>query len=157
MVNNSWNLSSFFAASRFLDFHSAASTCSPSRASLLTGRLGLRNGVTHNFAVTSVAGLPLNETTLGDVLKEAGYLTAAIGNLTNLQQKINLVLFKGLFFYTYLHICVSISIFLLNYIINSTTAYFPMLFECSKPFPQIISVQKSCKEISRSTSILVHP
>ncbi|XP_032994792.1 arylsulfatase G isoform X1 [Lacerta agilis] len=64
---------------RFLDFHSAASTCSPSRASLLTGRLGLRNGVTHNFAVTSVAGLPLNETTLGDVLKEAGYLTAAIG------------------------------------------------------------------------------
>ncbi|XP_053231358.1 arylsulfatase G isoform X5 [Podarcis raffonei] len=64
---------------RFLDFHSAASTCSPSRASLLTGRLGLRNGVTHNFAVTSVAGLPLNETTLGDVLKEAGYLTAVIG------------------------------------------------------------------------------
>ncbi|XP_061471595.1 arylsulfatase G isoform X2 [Rhineura floridana] len=64
---------------RFVDFHSAASTCSPSRASLLTGRLGLRNGVTHNFAVTSVAGLPLNETTLADVLKEAGYLTAVIG------------------------------------------------------------------------------
>ncbi|XP_054831829.1 arylsulfatase G [Eublepharis macularius] len=64
---------------RFVDFHSAASTCSPSRASLLTGRLGLRNGVTHNFAVTSVGGLPLNETTLADVLKGAGYLTAAIG------------------------------------------------------------------------------
>ncbi|XP_062976112.1 arylsulfatase G [Elgaria multicarinata webbii] len=64
---------------RFVDFHSAASTCSPSRASLLTGRLGLRNGVTHNFAVTSVGGLPLNETTLAEVLKEAGYLTAVIG------------------------------------------------------------------------------
>lgn len=64
---------------RFEDFHSAASTCSPSRASLLTGRLGLRNGVTHNFAVSSVGGLPLNETTLADVLKEAGYLTAVIG------------------------------------------------------------------------------
>ncbi|XP_066469862.1 arylsulfatase G isoform X2 [Tiliqua scincoides] len=64
---------------RFVDFHSAASTCSPSRASLLTGRLGLRNGVTHNFAVSSVGGLPLNETTLADVLKEAGYLTAVIG------------------------------------------------------------------------------
>ncbi|XP_042305638.1 arylsulfatase G isoform X3 [Sceloporus undulatus] len=64
---------------RFADFHSAASTCSPSRASLLTGRLGLRNGVTHNFAVTSVGGLPLNETTLAEVMKEAGYLTAIIG------------------------------------------------------------------------------
>ncbi|XP_059128018.1 arylsulfatase G [Peromyscus eremicus] len=64
---------------RFVDFHAAASTCSPSRASLLTGRLGLRNGVTHNFAVTSVGGLPLNETTLAEVLQPAGYATAMIG------------------------------------------------------------------------------
>ncbi|RMB95289.1 hypothetical protein DUI87_28276 [Hirundo rustica rustica] len=64
---------------RFVDFHSAASTCSPSRASLLTGRLGLRNGVTHNFAIASLGGLPLNETTLAEVLREAGYSTGAIG------------------------------------------------------------------------------
>ncbi|XP_075034063.1 arylsulfatase G isoform X2 [Mixophyes fleayi] len=64
---------------RLLDFHSAASTCSPSRASLLTGRLGIRNGVTHNFATTSVGGLPLNETTLADVLKQSGYTTGLIG------------------------------------------------------------------------------
>ncbi|XP_062448081.1 arylsulfatase G [Rhea pennata] len=64
---------------RFVDFHSAASTCSPSRASLLTGRLGARNGVTHNFAITSLGGLPLNETTLAEVLREAGYSTGAIG------------------------------------------------------------------------------
>ncbi|XP_038013060.1 arylsulfatase G isoform X3 [Motacilla alba alba] len=64
---------------RFVDFHSAASTCSPSRASLLTGRLGVRNGVTHNFAISSLGGLPLNETTLAEVLREAGYTTGAIG------------------------------------------------------------------------------
>ncbi|XP_049320310.1 arylsulfatase G isoform X2 [Astyanax mexicanus] len=64
---------------RFTDFHSPASTCSPSRAALLTGRHGLRNGVTHNFAKGSVGGLPLNETTFAQLLRDAGYYTAMIG------------------------------------------------------------------------------
>nr|XP_006821531.1 PREDICTED: arylsulfatase G-like [Saccoglossus kowalevskii] len=64
---------------RFTDFHSGASVCTPSRAALLTGRLGLRTGVTHNFQIESVGGLPLNETTFAETFKAAGYRTGMLG------------------------------------------------------------------------------
>jgi len=49
---------------RFTDFHAGASVCTPSRASLLTGRYGLRTGITHNFGPASRGGLPTGEITL---------------------------------------------------------------------------------------------
>eukprot|EP00050_Salpingoeca_kvevrii_P019850 m.91310 g.91310 ORF g.91310 m.91310 type:complete len:533 (+) comp8600_c0_seq3:4174-5772(+) len=64
---------------RFTDFHAGASVCTPSRAALLTGRLGLRTGVTHNFDVNSKFGLPTNETTIATALKAGGYRTGMIG------------------------------------------------------------------------------
>ena len=40
-----------------LDHHSGASVCSPSRAALLTGRLGARTGVWRNFDSVALGGL----------------------------------------------------------------------------------------------------
>jgi hypothetical protein len=53
--------------------------CTPSRAQLLTGRLGPRTGVTTNFATTSTHGLPRTEYTIAELLRPAGYDTAMLG------------------------------------------------------------------------------
>ena len=65
---------------RFTDLH-AMSVCTPSRASLLTGRLGLRTGVVVNFGEASLYGLPRTEETMGELAKRAGYDTKIIGKV----------------------------------------------------------------------------
>jgi len=54
--------------------------CTPSRASLMTGRMPLRLGLQHQV-INGVQdyGLPLNETTLADKLQTAGYRTYGVG------------------------------------------------------------------------------
>lgn len=64
---------------RFLDYYSAASVCSPSRAGLLTGRYPVRTGVNVVLFPNSKGGLPPGEITLAEILGEAGYATAHIG------------------------------------------------------------------------------
>ena len=63
----------------FRQFYSTSNVCSPSRASLMTGRYATRVGVPRVIAAEDVAGLPLPEKTIADVLKRAGYSTMCVG------------------------------------------------------------------------------
>lgn len=68
---------------RFTQFYSAAEVCTPSRAALMTGRYPVRNGMCHDqFRVlrrVSTGGLPHEEVTLAELLKEKGYATGIVG------------------------------------------------------------------------------
>ena len=70
------------SGARFTDWYSNCPVCSPSRASLLTGKYPQRTGITN--VLTSVAsfdtpGLRRGEVTLGGELRKLGYRSAAIG------------------------------------------------------------------------------
>ena len=68
---------------KWTNFYVSANVCTPSRAGLLTGRYAIRSGMTSDkrwvLFPDSDGGLPAKEITIAEVLKEAGYTTAAIG------------------------------------------------------------------------------
>ena len=63
---------------RFTDGHCSASTCSPSRYSMLTGIFAFRDGVTI-LPPTAALSIPESTYTMPDMLKDAGYNTAVVG------------------------------------------------------------------------------
>ena len=63
----------------FRQFYSANPVCSPSRASVLTGRYGVRGGVPTVFVPTDPGGLAPTEVTIAQMLKPAGYNTMCVG------------------------------------------------------------------------------
>ena len=65
---------------RCTDWHGGAPVCSPSRASLLTGRYPANAGVRDNVGPDlDASGLPADQPTLSSVLHDAGYRTGAFG------------------------------------------------------------------------------
>lgn len=68
---------------KWTQFYVGDPVCTPSRAALMTGRYPIRNGMTSAKRVVlfpdSAGGLPEEEVTIAEVLKQKGYATAAIG------------------------------------------------------------------------------
>ena len=65
---------------RFTDFYAPASVCTPSRASILTGRYSARLNRLRNILNPGARGIvPGEEITIGTVLRQTGYRTALIG------------------------------------------------------------------------------
>ncbi len=68
---------------RFTQFYSAAEVCTPSRAALMTGRLPIRNGMCSDkrrvLFPNSAGGLPAEEVTLAEILRDKGYATGCFG------------------------------------------------------------------------------
>ncbi|KAK7919801.1 hypothetical protein WMY93_011085 [Mugilogobius chulae] len=125
---------------RFTDFHAPASTCSPSRAAILTGRYGLRNGVTHNFGVNSVAGLPLPEVTFPQLLQAAGYHTAMIGKWHLGHNGPYKPTNRGFDYYLGVPYSNDMGC-------TDTPGYnLPQCFPCHKPVPQVIRLRRSERE-----------
>lgn len=64
---------------RFTNYYSANPVCSPSRASLMTGRYPTRVGVPRVLFPAAKDGLAKDEQTLADLLKAKGYRTKCVG------------------------------------------------------------------------------
>ncbi|WP_052323370.1 sulfatase family protein [Flexithrix dorotheae] len=72
-----------YEGQKWTNFYVAASVCTPSRAGLLTGRYPVRSGMCSDKSrvlfPNSTGGIPQNEITIAEQLKNAGYTTAAVG------------------------------------------------------------------------------
>jgi arylsulfatase A-like enzyme len=66
-----------------LDSYYVQDVCSPSRATFMTGRYAMHHTVVDWIPPASAYGLPLNETTMAEKFKQAGYATHMSGKCTS--------------------------------------------------------------------------
>lgn len=64
---------------RFTNAHSMASTCTPSRFSLLTGEYAFRRQAAQILPGNAALIVPTDQATLGTIFQQAGYQTACVG------------------------------------------------------------------------------
>ncbi|KAJ8037946.1 Arylsulfatase G [Holothuria leucospilota] len=78
-ITSFWNPNNMSASTPFIDHMASNGISAPSRASLLTARLGARTGLNNIPYPSTRGGLPINETTFGETFSKAGYKTGMIG------------------------------------------------------------------------------
>lgn len=64
---------------QFTNAHTTASTCTPSRYSVMTGSYAFRNNKAHILPGNAALLIPQNKTTLAGVFQKAGYKTGVVG------------------------------------------------------------------------------
>src|SRR5262249_19207424 len=64
---------------RLTDFYASEPVCTPTRASILTGRYNARIGMLGVLGPNYPCGMPVSEITLAELLKTRGYATALVG------------------------------------------------------------------------------
>ncbi|MFC2094181.1 sulfatase-like hydrolase/transferase [Bacteroidota bacterium] len=73
------NISKFATEGMSLQRMYTEPSCTPTRVSMMTGRLPTRTGMVEAKATVSGEGLPAEEVTIAEVLRDAGYNTSHIG------------------------------------------------------------------------------
>ena len=82
------NLDELAAAGVKLEQFYAQLVCSPSRAAILTGKFPHRLGLSHGFiAAGAPYGLPLEERTMAEQLRDAGYATHIVGKVSTSRER----------------------------------------------------------------------